>query len=185
MCEVSKGIIIPGGYNIIKRFNFFCDIRIQKIKERYVKKNLQKYKVILSTGVLSMNRKDDVISTKQPKLTLTNQKQSVLLYMYRDLDPIFHVYEYEEGIREFLKIAAYVVSEFELMNDAYKSIDLNVSSDLFFISDTQKQNDVLTIGLKIYNLNTCLVPRDLRGLTFSLKNKNIYDINLTNKKTVY
>lgn len=38
--------------------------------------------------------------------------------MNRDLEPIFHIYEYEEGIRESLEIAAYVVSEFELMNDA-------------------------------------------------------------------
>lgn len=71
--------------------------------------------------------------------------------MYRYLEPIFHVYEYKEGIRESLEIAAYVVSEFELKNDAYKSIDFNVGYDLFYISDTQKQNDVLTISLKIYN----------------------------------
>lgn len=71
--------------------------------------------------------------------------------MYRYLEPIFHVYEYKEGIRESLEIAAYVVSEFELKNDAYKSIDFNVWYDLFYISDTQKQNDVLTISLKIYN----------------------------------
>lgn len=30
--------------------------------------------------------------------------------MNRDLEPIFHIYEYEEGIR---KIAAHVVSEFK------------------------------------------------------------------------
>lgn len=114
-----------------------------------------------------MDRKDDVISTKRPKLISTNQKQSVILYTNRDLEPIFHIYEYEEGIRESLEIAAYVVSEFELMNDAYKSIDFNVWSDLFYTSNTQKQNDALTLSLKIYSLDTCLVPRNLRGLTCS------------------
>lgn len=53
------------------------------------------------------------------------------------------------------------------MNDAYKSIDFNVWSDLFYISNTQKQNDALTLSLKIYSLDTCLVPRNLRGLTCS------------------
>lgn len=77
-----------------------------------------------------MDRKDDVISTKRPKLISTNQKQSVILYMNRDLEPIFHIYEYEEGIR---KIAAHVVSEFKKrtfsvseVSDADKSIDFNV-----------------------------------------------------------
>lgn len=91
--------------------------------------------------------------------------------MNRDLEPIFHIYEYEEGIR---KIAAHVVSEFKKrtfsvseVSDADKSIDFNVWSDLFYISNTQKQNDALTLSLKIYSLDTCLVPRNLRGLTCS------------------
>lgn len=50
--------------------------------------------------------------------------------MNRDLEPIFHIYEYEEGIR---KIAAHVVSEFKKrtfsvseVSNADKSIDFNV-----------------------------------------------------------
>lgn len=46
--------------------------------------------------------------------------------MNRDLELIFYIYEYEEGIREFFEIVVYVVLEFELMNDVYKSIDFNV-----------------------------------------------------------
>lgn len=54
--------------------------------------------------------------------------------MYRDLELIFYVYEYEEGIREFFEIVVYVVLKFELINDVYKSIDFNVWFDLFYIS---------------------------------------------------
>lgn len=55
--------------------------------------------------------------------------------MYRYLELIFYVYEYKEGIREFFEIVVYVVLEFELKNDVYKSIDFNVGYDLFYISD--------------------------------------------------
>ncbi|XP_048731467.2 uncharacterized protein LOC125648408 [Ostrea edulis] len=99
----------------------------------------------------------------------------------------FHVHEYEESIREspdkccsccfriLFKDQTFLMSE---VNDACKSIDLNVSSDLCSTCKTTlKQNKIPSISLKGNNLDTGLVPRELEGLTL-LEKKMLSKINV-------
>lgn len=99
----------------------------------------------------------------------------------------FHIHEYEETIREspckccsccfriLFKEQTFLLAE---VNDACKSIGLNVHSDLCSTCKTSlKQNKVPNISMKGNNLDTGVIPNELEGLTL-LEKKMLSKINV-------